>query len=500
MGPFCSLLLAASLAEIKLPVQSDDTVRSSVVKIEATLQTVDPMAPWKKHSLTQVGGSGVVIDGQRILTNAHVVNNATQVSVQPDHASEKWAATVEAIAPGIDLAVLKLEDESFFKSHGAIAMSPVLPSIQDAVTVYGYPQGGSDLSITKGIVSRIEFDSDSYDAQVHALRIQVDAAINPGNSGGPALVDGKLIGIVFRKLSQADNIGYLIACEEIDLFLKDIADGRYDGKPVLLAVVRNLENAAIRAKLGLERAATGVLVTEPGGREPGYPLRSGDIITRIGDQLIDNSGKVRVEKDRIIDFHYLVQRVARSGKVRLTVLRDAHESPVDVPVGPERDQWLCPLLQGSVPSYFIYGPLAFTEASRESVQEMIKDPDTTYYLAHRSSPLIVRFGERPSFEGERLVFIAALLPHRIFKGYSSPGMKVVGEVNGIRVRNLAHLVEILRDATDGYTEFTTVANHPERIVFKREEALRATEEVLENNGIRNQCSANLSGLWQRKGR
>jgi hypothetical protein len=209
---------------------------------------------------------------------------------------------------------------------------------------------------------------------------------------------------------------------------------------------------------------------------------------------------VRIEQDRIIDFHYLVQKVAQSKKVRLTIFRDGHESPVDVPVGPERDQWLCPYVYGGIPSYFIYGPLAFAEASRELVQGMIKDSDTAYYLAHRSNPLIVRFGERPTSAEERLVFVAALLPHRIFKGYSAPNLKVVGDVNGIRVQNLKHLVEILRDATDEYIEFNFVANHPERIVFKRQEALRATNEVLDNNAIRNQCSADLMSVWQRKGK
>jgi S1-C subfamily serine protease len=498
MGRFYSFIVVACLIQIALPSQANDATPSSVVKIETVLQNVDPMAPWKKHSSSHSGGSGVVIDGKRILTNAHVVLYATDILVQPDHSSEKWAATIEAIAPGVDLAVLKLEDESFFKSHRPIARSPKLPEVQAAVTVYGYPQGGSDLSITKGIVSRIEFDTYWYDVQ--GLRIQVDAAINPGNSGGPALVDGKLIGIVFSKLSQADNIGYIIPCEEIDLFLNDIADGRYDGKPVLLDVVRHLENSAIRSRLGLERAVTGVLVTGAGNREADYPLRSGDIITRIGDHTIDNSGMVRVEQDRIIDFHYLVQRVAQGNKVGLTVLRDGHERPVEVPVGADRDQWLCPYLQGNVPAYFIYGPLAFSEASRELVQGMIKDPDTTYYLAYRNNALIVRYGERPKIEDERLVFVAALLPHRIFKGYATPSLKVVGEVNGVQVRNLKHLIEILRDATGEYTEFTFIANHPERIVFKRQEALRATEEVLDSNGIRNQCSADLMTVWQRKGK
>ena len=89
-------------------------------------------------------------------------------------------------------------------------------------------------------------------------------------------------------------------------------------------------------------------------------------------------------------------------------------------------------------------------------------------------------------------------PGKFAKRYASPTSKVVGEVNGVRVRNLKHLVEIVRDAKSEYIEFSFVGNHPERIVFKREEAVRATEDVLEINGIRNQCSAELRGVWQRK--
>ena len=97
-----------------------------------------------------------------------------------------------------------------------------------------------------------------------------------------------------------------------------------------------------------------------------YPLRSGDVITRIGDHAIDNTGMVRFEGIGLVDFHYLVQVVARGNTARLTILRDGRALQVDVPVGPERDTWLIPklMLIGGKPSYFIYGPLVFTEASR----------------------------------------------------------------------------------------------------------------------------------------
>ncbi len=98
--------------------KADDPAPLSVVKIETTHQSVDTMAPWKKHSSTHSSGTGVIIDGNRILTNAHVVMNAVEISVQPRRSTEKSSATIDAIAPGIDLAVLKLEDESLFKTHG----------------------------------------------------------------------------------------------------------------------------------------------------------------------------------------------------------------------------------------------------------------------------------------------------------------------------------------------------------------------------------------------
>ena len=120
-----------------------------------------------------------------------------------------------------------------------------LPQIKDAVLAYGFPTGGTSLSITKGIVSRIEFVS--YNFPVSGLRIQVDAAINPGNSGGPAIAGDKMIGLAFSKLGgDTQNIGYIIPNEEVDLFLKDIAGGRYHGKPAMYDELQTLENPALR--------------------------------------------------------------------------------------------------------------------------------------------------------------------------------------------------------------------------------------------------------------
>src|SRR6266487_419263 len=259
-GMVAALLLAARFAiaqessVAKTDPASEATksgaVENSVVKVFSTVRYPDLYKPWTKQSPSEVTGSGVVIERKRILSNAHVVLYSSQVQVQANQSGDKVPATVEAIAPGIDLAVLKLEDESFFDSHPPLARANLLPEIKDTVMAYGFPKGGTSLSITKGIVSRIDFAS--YNFPVSGLRIQIDAAINSGNSGGPTDASDKMIGLAFSRLGDSDNIGYIIPCEEIELFLQDVADGAYDGKPAIFDDFQTLENPALRTFLRSE--------------------------------------------------------------------------------------------------------------------------------------------------------------------------------------------------------------------------------------------------------
>ena len=106
------------------------------------------------------------------------------------------------------------------------------------------------------------------------MRVQIDAAINPGNSGGPALIDGKMVGLIFSKLTQADNIGYIIPSEEIDLFLKDVADGTYDGKPAMHESLQTLENDALRTFLGVDKKTQGMVVHSSDPANPQDPLEA----------------------------------------------------------------------------------------------------------------------------------------------------------------------------------------------------------------------------------
>src|SRR5207244_9518614 len=134
-------------------------------------------------------------------------------------------------------------------SHSPLPFKKSLPDSKDPVMVYGYPTGGASLSITKGIISRIEFTG--YSLSTLGLRIQIDAAINPGNSGGPAVVNDEIVGLAFSHLQTAQNLSHMIPEEAIELFLQDVADGSYDGKPAMYDDLQTLENTAQRSTLTL---------------------------------------------------------------------------------------------------------------------------------------------------------------------------------------------------------------------------------------------------------
>lgn len=485
--------------ETAVPASADtnfDAVANSVVKIFSTVRYPDVFKPWTKNAPSSITGSGVVIEGKRILSNAHVVMYASQVQIQANQAGDKVSATVETIAPGMDLAVLKLDDETFFDSHPPLARAKLLPEIKDAAMVYGYPEGGTSLSITKGIVSRIEFAS--YNYPVSGLRIQLDAAINPGNSGGPAVVGDKMIGLAFSKLNEAENIGYIIPSEEIDLFLEDLKDGHYDGKPAMFDDLQPLENAALRPFLKLDKSVKGIVVHQPDQNDPAYPLKEWDVITKIGDTPIDDEGMVKLGPNLRVLFKYLVQKKARNGKLPLTLIRNGKEMAVELPVSPDRPA-VIPDLNGEYPSYFIYGPIVFSKASASLTRSFLTGTRAGRFAAWFStmgSPLLARASDKPAFPGEELVVVPSpFFPHKLTSGYSEPNFQVVKAINGVRVKNLAHLVELLRDARGEFVRIEFDNRYGETLVFPRAEMAAATDEILTDNGIRSQGSPDTLAIW-----
>jgi hypothetical protein len=245
----------------------------------------------------------------------------------------------------------------------------------------------------------------------------------------------------------------------------------------------------------------GVLLVKQDGVDLPAGLEDRDIILRIGDTPIDNQGMVQAGLRVPVVFKYLVPKVTRQGKLPLTVLRHGKEIGVQVPVSADFPLVISDL-RGAYPSYFIYGPIVFSTATMNYVSGLAATAaggSMMTILSASGSPLVMRLGEEPTFDGEKLVVISSpFFPHKLAQGYGNPLASVVKRVNGITIKNLPHLVEVLRDSRDEFVTIELGSRHAQILVFPRKDMLSATDEILTDNDIRSQGSPDTLTVWNAK--
>ncbi len=182
------------------PPKPNGPVQKSLVRITNTAAEPDYKAPWNAGGLQRSVGAGFVIDGNRIMTNAHVVSNSRYLTVERDGDPNKYPAKVQFLANDCDLALITVPAPDFFKNMIPLKFGGI-PALESTVSAYGYPIGGERMSVTTGIVSRVDFQLYTHSSIDQHLAIQISAQINPGNSGGPVMQDSKVVGVAFQGYS-----------------------------------------------------------------------------------------------------------------------------------------------------------------------------------------------------------------------------------------------------------------------------------------------------------
>ena len=343
---------------------SANTIENAIVKIVTVSKSADYRSPWNV-SIHQSSGSGSIIKGHRILTNAHVVANATFIEVIRHGETKHYKASVEYVSHQADLALLKVEDSHFFDAANALEFGS-LPALQDRVNVYGFPMGGNSLSVSSGVVSRVE-DNQYVHSKERFLAIQIDAAINPGSSGGPAINNGKIVGIVMQEIKNSQNIGYLVPTPVIEHFLRDVQDGHNDGFAELGFEIQRMQNPAIRSVYGMEKKQSGVRVFDIAPlSNAAKVLQENDILLSIDGHPIGNDGTIVLQDGIRTLFTYYTDMKQLGDNVHFKVLR--HKKILDV-VMQLRDRADDLLLVGSIehdtmPRYTIYGGYVFVPLTR----------------------------------------------------------------------------------------------------------------------------------------
>ncbi|MDG1478338.1 MAG: serine protease [Myxococcota bacterium] len=445
----------------------------SVVRVFATTQSPDFDNPWQSLSPSSSTGSGVIIGPGRVLTGAHVVANATFLQVQKGANPDKMVARVEAICHDADLALLSVDDARLMTGVTPRGIGEI-PALRDRVSVVGYPVGGEEISITEGVVSRIEVQRYSH-SQRRLLAVTVDAAINSGNSGGPVFKDGKIIGVAFQTLSGAENIGELVPASIIRWFLSGVDSGRVPSIPGIGITTQNLENPFLRARLGIAPGESGVLVisVEYGGSAWGV-LREGDALLSIAGHPIANNGSIRY-LDRIRTSYTVLLGDAYVGdSIDVTVLREGARQTLTLTLQPVV-HLVPPKRYDYVPQHFIYGGLVFQSLSRDFLGTWSK-------WRYRAPPELVNY----YFSGVRtlrrndVVILTQVLADEINVGYQHLHSEAVVSVNGEPTTGLTDFVAQLKAAA-GAVELRMSSNG--LIVLDADAVREANARILERYRI-----------------
>lgn len=412
-------LLLSTLIALHAQTQEDIT-KQAIVKIYTVSKQLNYQEPWTS-SMRQSTGSGAIIENNYILTNAHVVANETFLEVQRYGQRKRYIANVVFVSHQADLAILKVEDEVFFKGVTPLKFGS-LPKVEEKIVVYGYPMGGSTLSATIGVVSRVEHHRYAHSGE-RFLAIQVDAAVNPGNSGGPALSNGKIVGVVMQVISKSQNIGYLVPVNMVEHFLEDIEDGKYDGYPELGVTTQKLENPTIKAFYGLDENTTGKLVADIVYNAPVIDvIKKGDIITSIDGHNIEDDGTVSFREHEYTDFGYFADMHQMGENIKLDIIRDGKKMAVEAEMTRIPDDVL--LVKTTeydvMPSYFIVGGYIFSPLSRNLLLSTKLNRLKLSYFA----------SQWPTEKKKEVVVLLKVLASEMSRGHNDFKMWAIEKING----------------------------------------------------------------------
>ncbi|MBI2217238.1 MAG: Do family serine endopeptidase [Candidatus Rokubacteria bacterium] len=285
----------------------------------------------------RASGSGVIVDPKGyILTNNHVIENASEITVRLSDA-RKFTATLVGRDPKTDLAVLKVDAPAVLPA-AELGDSDALRIGQWAIAI-GNPFG-LDRTVTVGIISATA--RTRVGVATYENFIQTDASINPGNSGGPLLnLDGRVVGINTAIVAAGQGIGFAIPVNMAkDVMRQLIAGGR---------VVRGWLGIAIQdvtdelAKSFGVAEREGVLVAQvmDGSPAEAAGLKAGDVIVDFGGSPIKETPELQRKVAGVTPGQQIEVRVKRDGQtvpIKVTV----GEMPSDEPVAaaePGDESW-----------------------------------------------------------------------------------------------------------------------------------------------------------------
>ena len=483
----------------QFPTQQD--YQKSIVQVYTEKFQPNYDTPWQAPETSNHSGSGVVIEheGKRyILTNAHVAHNTQFLQVRLANSREqKYEAKATVVAYQCDLALLEVDDPEFDKLIEPAELGEMVNLRQEVMTV-GFPMGGTEMSISTGIVSRIQVDEYCMSGQ-DLLHVGVDAAVNHGNSGGPVFSGDKVVGIAFQGW-DLQGLGFMIPIPIIRRFLAEAFNGKsYHGFPTLAIDTEGLENAYERRYRGLGDSREGILITRIDKLCDAYSkLKSNDILLSIDGMSISNQGTVDIPGiGNCIAMNHVTQMKRLGDIVKLKILRKNADTKqmelldidvvLDTTLGdtekvsvPEYDK---------MPTYYINSGICFMPVTRNYMEGAGWDLEEIQVF-EEGCALPDAPKKNPD---EQIVVVSHVIESKDTKGYGKYLNQIVSEVNGKPVNNLRDVIQAMEGNTGSEQVVTFIGKAKSSIIVKNMQASEL-KQLLKHHHIPAACSEDLEEL------
>jgi S1-C subfamily serine protease len=454
-----------------------ENARRSVVRVRVTRQGYFFHRPWQQRPPVTQTAIGVVVPGNRVLVTGNLVADHRYIELETLDAQKKQPAEVEVVDYEANLALLKPTDPDFLSKYRPMQLRKAVTA-GDRVSIWQVKPDG-DIVSTPGNVTSVELTPFSMSNFFLAYRLDSTLQYHFGNLTLPVVKEGQLAGLVLRHSSQGQAIE-VISPPVIHHFLADAQKTPYEGFPMAGFYFGATTDPQLRRYIGLPADLSGIYIQKilKGGPADRAALMEGDVIVRMGDFDISNSGQYvhpqygKTSVVHLIRTGYFVGdrlpvRIFRKGELLDKRIVLDHRRP---------DEYLVPpYVVDQRPDYMIVGGLVVQELSLSYLREYGSE------WASRAPVHLLFYNQNQDYlngdQREKIVIVSTIIPTPYTTGYEDLSDLVVSRVNGLNISRLTDVARALRTPINGFDKIEV--EQPPSVIYLDAKELPAIHRLIE---------------------
>lgn len=456
--------------------ESAATAPNTLVRVTVTSQAYTFHRPWQQRRPITQTAIGVIVPGNRVLVTAMLVANHRYIELESVQTQKKVHAEVAVVDYEADLALLKPLDPSFLEGHRPMTLSASVAS-GERLTIWQVKPDGDVVPSTSRVTS-VELSAYTQNNFFLTYRLNGSLQYAFNNQTLPVVMGNQLAGLVLRYDAGGQTID-VISTPVIQHFLKDAQNDPYQGFPKAGFHFGPTMDPQLRRYIGIGKDLSGIYVQKviKGGPADTAGLQAGDVIIRMGEYGISNTGQYQHPLYGKTSLIHLIRTGYYVGDAApLQVYRQGEIIDLNVSLDHRRpDQYLVPpYIVDQAPPYLIVGGLVFQELSVSYLLEYGKDwtSRAPVHLAYYNQNQDYLNGD----QREKIVLISEVIPTPYSIGYEELNDLVVRKVNNQPIKKLDDVSKALQTPVDGFHKIEVDQNP--RLLFLDPDQIDAIHKII----------------------